>query len=528
MKQLHRLTTVVLVVVVAVLLALNIAAAQDERTLVIGFAEETDFLDPARGFTPDGSIVLRATYDTLVTFPDADASEVLPLLASDWTVSDDGLTYTFNLRDDVTFANGDSLTAADVVFSIQRLQNVDGNPSFLADLIAGVEAVDDLTVAFTLNEPRPDFLTNLANTAFSITNDEEVIANGGTDAADAATTDTADSYLNSNSAGTGPYILESWTPQDEAVLVRNENYWDEAPYFDRIIMVNIPESATQQVALESGDIDIALDLTSEQIATLEGNEAFSIFQGPGKDTHFLLMNQDPEIGGPMSDPLVQLAVRYALDYEGYLALWGGVTPGTNLTVGLLGAYGPDKAFTRDVERARELLAEAGYADGLDVTLSYPDFTNEGVDMNINAQKIQADLAEVGINVTLNPGEVQVALETYRTGQDGFSYWFWGPDILDPLDVLSFLPEGKVGGERANWHDDAADQEIIDLREQAKVETDPDARVELFAQIQDYLQQNGPWAPFIVPPTKKAFSADIQGFVWHPQWQLDVALLSRAE
>jgi peptide/nickel transport system substrate-binding protein len=149
-------------------------------------------------------------------------------------------------------------------------------------------------------------------------------------------------------------------------------------------------------------------------------------------------------------------------------------------------------------------------------------------MNINAQKIQADLAEVGIIVILNPGEVQVALETYRTGQDGFSYWFWGPDILDPLDVLSFLPEGKVGGERANWHDADADQEIIDLRDQAKVESDSDARVALFAQIQDYLQQSGPWAPFNVPPTKKAFQSNIEGFVWHPQWQLDVALLSRAE
>ncbi|NDJ62332.1 MAG: ABC transporter substrate-binding protein, partial [Chloroflexi bacterium] len=445
-----------------------------------------------------------------------------------WTVSEDGLTYTFSLRDDVVFSNGDPLSSEDVVFSINRLQNVLGNPSFLADTIAGVEAVDDLTVAFTLTEPRPDFLANLANTAFSISNAEVVRANGGTDAEDAAQTDTADGFLNSNSAGTGPYILESWTQQDETVLVRNENYWGDAPYFDRVIMVNIPEAATQQIALRSGDIDIALDLTAEQIAAFEADEAFSVFQGPGKDTHFLLMNQDPEIGGPMSNPLVQLAVRYALDYEGYLELWGGVTPGTNLTVGLVGAYGQDQAFTRDLDRARELMEEAGYPDGFDITLSYPDFTNEGVDMNINAQKIQADLAEIGINVSLQPGEVQVALETYRSGLDTFSYWFWGPDILDPLDVLSFLPEGKVGGERANWFDEDADPEIIELRELATVESDLETRLELFAQIQDYLQQNGPWAPFILPPTKKAFGADIQGFLWHPQWQLDVALLSRAE
>lgn len=519
-----------ILVVVALLSAVAVGAvsAQDEEVLVVGLAEETDFLDPARGFTPDGSIVLRATYDTLVTFPDADASEILPSLATDWEISDDGLVYTFNLRDDATFANGQPLTAADVVFSYQRLQNVQGNPSFLAAPIASVVAVDDLTVEITINEARPDFLATLCNTAFSITNMAAVVEAGGTDAEDAAEADTADEFLNSNSVGTGPYVLTTWEQQDQAVLERNENYWGDAPFFDRVIIVNIPEAATQKVALESGDIDIAIDLTAEQLADLEGNEAFEVYVGPGKDTHFLLMNQDPEIGGPMSDPNVQLAVRLALDYEGYKELWGGVIPGTNLTVGLAGAYGEANAMQRDLDRARELMTEAGYGDGFEVGLSYPDFTNEGVDLNINAQKIQADLAEIGINVVLNPGEVQVALETYRSGQDQFSYWFWGPDILDPLDVLSFLPGGKVGGERANWSDDRAAAEILELRDAATVESDPEARLELFFAIQEYLQANGPWAPFILPPSKKAYSADIEGFLWHFQWGLDVALLSRAE
>src|SRR5690606_24269260 len=124
----------------------------------------------------------------------------------------------------------------------------------------------------------------------SITNADVVRANGGTDAADAAETDTARDYLDQNSAGTGPYLLESWAPQDQTSLVRNPDYWGEPPYFDRVIIVNIPEAATQKAALESGQIDIALDLTPDQIAELEGVDGISIFTGPGQWTHFLLMN----------------------------------------------------------------------------------------------------------------------------------------------------------------------------------------------------------------------------------------------
>ena len=505
------------------------ATAQDEKVIVIGHAEVTEAYDPAHGYSPTAGIVDKAAYNTLVTFPDADASSIEPLLASSWAVSDDGLVYTFNLRDDVTFANGDPLQAEDVVFSFNRLKNVKAQPSFLTDPIADIEAVDALTVAITLGEPRSSFLSELANTAFSVTNAAVVQANGGTDAADAAETDTAVDYLDQTSAGTGPYLLESWKPQEETVLVRNPNFWGEAPYFDRVVIVNIPEAATQKVALESGDIDLATDLTPDQVVDLENNPNIGVFRGPSTWTHFLLMNRDPEIGGPLANPLVAEAVRYALDYAGYRDLWAGsVTPGTDMWIGLAGAYGQDKALERDVEKAKSLLAEAGYPDGFDTTLSYPDLTWSGVNLSTNAQKIQSDLADVGINVTLNPGEIQVALEDYRNGQEAFGYWFWGPDKLDPVDFLEFLPGGKVSGERARWTEDMASPDVLELIKQAKVESDPAKRTEIFNQLQDFAQKSGAFAPFSVPAVQTAFRSDIQGYVWHPQWGLDVALLSRKE
>lgn len=520
--------SLLLTVVMLLTLISSITVQAQEEVLVIGHSEVTESYDLAHAFNPTSGMVHHVTYDTLVTFPAGDASSIEPNLATEWTVSDDGLVYTFTLRDDVTFANGDPLTADDVVFSVTRLQAVQSNPSFLADSIVSVEAVDESTVAFTLDSVRPSFLAELVNSAFSVANDSEVMAAGGTNAEDAAESDTARDVFDQTSAGTGPYILESWTPQEETVLVRNENYWGEAPFFDRVIIVNIPEAATQKVALESGDIDIATDISPDQISTMQDNPDISIYQGLDRWTHFVLMNRDPEIGGPVADPLVALAIRYALDYEGYTQLWdGSVTPGSNMWVGIQGAYTGEQAFTRDLDRARELMAEAGYADGFEIELSYPDFTFSGINLSTNAQKIQADLAEIGITVTLRPGEVQVSLEEYRNGEQGLAYWFWGPDILDPVDFLAFLPGGKVAEERTNWSEDMLPQEILDLIAQAQTESDADARLAVFDELQAWAQQNGAYAPFNVPSIQTAFGSDIQGYIWHPSWSVDISLLSRA-
>lgn len=508
------------------LLVSGIATAQDEQVLVIGHAEATDSLDPQRGFTQSTTISLRGVYETLVTFPDENASEILPLLATDWTISEDGTSYTFTLNPDAVFSTGEPVTAEDVVFSINRLKNVAGNASFLYDTasISELVANEDGTVTINLTSPNPAFLAYLSNDSFAVIDSEAAIAEG----ASADGEDTAEAFLNDNSLGSGPYILESWDPQVQTVLARNPNYYGEAPYFDRVIIQNIPEPAAQKAALESGEIDIALDMTSDQISTMTDNPEIEISSGPGNIVHFILMNGNAEQCGPSADPLVQQAVKSALDYEGYVSLWGGITPASNMAYGLFSAFGPDRAPVRDLERSSELLAEAGYADGLDITLEYPTFSFQGVNMDTNAQKIQADLAEAGINVTLSPMELQVALEGYRTGQQCFGYWFWGPDVLDPIDTLSFSPGGKVSVERALWDEADASEEFRELVAQAQVESDPEERVAVFERIQELLAAEAPFAPFNQPGIQTAYRAGLQGYVWHPAWLVDVALLSWAE
>ena len=157
------------------------------------------------------------------------------------------LTYTFTLDGNAVFSDGSKVEASDVVFSFNRLKNVKAQPSFLTDPITSISAPDSSTVVITLAAQRPSFLSELTNTAFAVTNADVVKANGGTE--DGAG-DTGLDYLNQTSAGSGPYVLQSWTAQEETVLVRNPNYFGTAPYFDRVIIVNIPEAATQKVALQ--------------------------------------------------------------------------------------------------------------------------------------------------------------------------------------------------------------------------------------------------------------------------------------
>ncbi len=502
------------------------AGAADAGTLVFAIAEDSTSLDPARAYETVPTIVHKAIYETLVTFPDDSATTIEPGLAESWTISDDGLSYTFTLREGATFSDSSPVTADDVVFSFNRMKNIVGNPSFLAETIASVEAPDARTVLLTLTEPDPAILAKLVFGAFGVTSRAMVEAQGGTDAEDAATADTAEEWLNNNSAGSGPYVLAGWERGVETVLVRNENYYGEPVAFERIILRNIPEAATQKIQLEAGDIDIAFDLVADQVAELEQNPNVALYQGVSTTLVFLKANNNPEVGGPLSDPLVQKAIRLALDYEGIRALTGShaVTPASILPVGFLGAYEANLP-QRDVEGAQALLAEAGYGDGLSVELSYPDFTYQGTNMGTLAQKIQADLQEAGIDVTLMPGEVQVALEAYRLGTEPFGLWFWLPDYIDSNVYLEFLP-GRLVGLRAGWTAEAASEEILGILNAALTETETEARVALFEQMQDYLIESGPYAPVIQPGVQVGLSQEVQGFVYHPHWRVDLALLSK--
>ncbi|MBA3873291.1 MAG: ABC transporter substrate-binding protein, partial [Anaerolineae bacterium] len=202
-SHLRRSMTILFALAAIFLLSGMATVAQDEKVLVVGLSEVTDSLDPAKGYTQTSGIVEHVIYQTLVTFPDTDASKIIPMLAKSWDVSTDGTTYTFHLQDGAVFSSGNPVTADDVVFSINRMHNLKSSPAFQADTIASIEAVDAQTVKVTLTAPNPGFLANLASQYFSISDSKVVKANGGTDQPGADTTDTASKYLEGTSAGSG-------------------------------------------------------------------------------------------------------------------------------------------------------------------------------------------------------------------------------------------------------------------------------------------------------------------------------------
>jgi ABC-type transport system substrate-binding protein len=221
--------------------------------------------DPARVTEPPALPVVYNVYDRLVAYASGDRTRIVPSLAQSWTVSKDGLEYTFELRHDVQFPSGVPLSADDVMWSYRRLKNLKDRPSSLADPISDIRAVEHYIVRIRLTRPLGDFLPLLTSPQFAVLDGRTVLAHGGIASAEAAMSDKATSWLNSHSAGTGPWMLESHKPHQETVLVRNPDYWGGNVYHGRVIFRHEQEAASRLRDLEDGRADIALDLSTSEI-----------------------------------------------------------------------------------------------------------------------------------------------------------------------------------------------------------------------------------------------------------------------
>ena len=485
-----------------------IAAAERAQELRVATAFEADSLDPARAH-PRSSIsamLLRALYQTLVTAPDDPSGEVAPDLAEAWEISDDGSTVTFHLRE-ATFADGSPVTAEDVKFSIERLQGIGGAPAYLANTIDAVEVIDDRTVVLNLEHPDPGILDKLASPAFSVLNRALLIeVEDSTDEEDAV-----EAWLNANSAGSGSYVLKQREPGAETVLARNEFYTEDPERAEHIVVRIVPDPNEQASQLTAGEIDVALNLTAEVAGNLAENSAVNVVTAPTLDLIFLQANQDPEIGGIASDPLVQRAIRLALDYEGIRELVGGaaVTPPSFLPQGLPEAL--PEGIDRDLEQARMLLDEAGY-QGEEIPLVYPETSSFYAQL---AEKISADVNEIDLSVFPQP----VPIQLWREGNHPLSLSATGPDYIDASAYLDFLPGGVIAN-RINWHDD----ELADLSEFIRTVPDPEQRQELLFYAQELTNERGPYAFVVQPPVFVGLSPGVQGYQYNPQYTTTLARL----
>ncbi|MGV9538671.1 ABC transporter substrate-binding protein [Streptosporangium sandarakinum] len=485
------------------------------KTLVIDTSFDLKTADPGRTYEPTGLIVGKATYETLLTFEGSDVTKPVPALAESFELSKDGKTLTLKLRKDATFADGSPVTADDVVFSLNRVRDMKGTPSFLLD---GVEVAktDDTTITLTSAKANAALPYILPNPALGILNSKVAKEHGAT----TDPGDKAEQYLNSASAGSGPYTIESFNVSSQVVLRANAKYWGQAkPAYDKVVIRNV-EAATQKLNISRGDSQVALNLSGDQVAGITGG--LQVTRTASANVIFLLANRDPSVSKVTSDPKFAEAVRKGVDYAGLLELAGegsvqapGVIPSM-----LLGALPPEAAAGRDVEGAKAALKESGLVNPT-VKLEYPsELTVNGLSFQPFAERIQANLKEVGITVELAPAPVTTALDNYRNGKEELGLWYWGPDYPDPSDYLSFLP-GKLVGLRAGWKA-GADKELEAAGDKAAAEVGDDARKQAYSDIQTKLNASGPFIPLIQPGQNIVTAASVTGLKFNPVWTVDVA------
>lgn len=516
----RRLSALTAVVAASVLVLSGCAGAPnagdaggDASSIVVDASFDLKTADPNRQYETTGSILAKALYESLLTFEGGDVTKPVDGLAS-YEMNDDDTVLTLTMKPGAKFSDGSDLTVDDAVFSLQRVQGLKGNPSFLLDGVT-IEKTGEDTLTLTSEAPNPALPFILPNPALGVVNQKVVEENGGS----ADESDSAEAFLNKTSAGSGPYMLESFDAAAQVVLKANPEYTGEKPAHDRIVLRNV-EGPTQKLNVEKGESQVALDLNPDQVAELAGADV-KVISNPSRYMIFLLMNQNPEVSKITSNPDFDKAVKLGLDYDKIvdMAGEGSVRPGGPIPSIFVGGLDASKGNQRDVAAAKDALAASGYT-GEKITLSYPnDITVQGLSLQNVAEAVQAQLDEVGISINLAPAPVATELDAYRNGTEEMGLWYWGPDFPDASNYLVFTP-GELVGLRAGWAADA-NAKVTELANAAKTATGDD-RVAAYEALQLELNASGPFVPLLQPAQNVVTSPQIESVVTHPVWTVDLA------
>jgi peptide/nickel transport system substrate-binding protein len=503
----------------AIALIPAVVAAQPAGTIVVGLVAEPVNLDPAQVTDLNSNRVGRRVVETLVTFPE-ESTQTVPGLAESWMISKDGLRYTFKLRKGIAFHDGTPFNAEAVKFSIER-QIMSEHPfnklgkypfaNFFFGNVKAVEVVDPQTVEFVLKEPRASFLAVLAAGAASIVSPTAVRKFG----ADYALTP----------VGTGPFKYASWDRGQRVVLEKNPSYWKYPVKLDRVVYRPIVEDQARLTELLTGTLDMIVGVPPDFVAQLESNPKLSLLKQVGAHVWYLGINNQKK---PFDDKRVRQAMNYAVNKE---AIVRDVLKGTgSVSVGPVlpktwGAEPSLKPFPYDPDRARKLLAEAGYPTGFSTTLWSPE-SGSGMQSPVAMSTvIQSNLRAVGINTSIQTMEWGAFLAKLRTQEQELFALSWMAGNEDPDMVMYPLLHSSQwtpnGPNRAMYRNPRFDE----LLHQARLVTDQAKRAELYREAQRILMDDPPWIFIDHEVQIAAFSKRIQNFKLHPSFDLRVETIS---
>ena len=463
-------------------------------SVVFGMTQDLVSLDPHQITDAGTRSVVFNMYEGLVK--PTTTGDLEPAVASDYTISDDATTYTFTLRDGVTFHDGSTVTAEDVKYSIERYAEIQGESSAFSDLLDRVEIVDDSTVAVYLKEGNSEFLANLTLAIIPASNEDPA----------------------GNPIGTGPFKYVSYTPGQNLTLAKNENYWqDGVPYLDEVQFKFVADTDTAFTQLQAGTIDIMNYLTTAQVQTLSQlGDQFDIVEGNMNLVHAMFLNNDYE---PVSDVRVHQALCYAVDRDAINSfLFNGKSHiiGSHMIPSLETWYEPaaETVYTYDVEKAKELLSEAGYGNGFDLTITVPSSYSQHVD---TAQIIVEQLSAVGINASIEQVEWSTWLEDVYTNRNYQATVIGFDGTLAPSDWLQ-----KYGTDASNNIANYSNEEYDTILAQALSTVDTQEKADLYKQLQMNLAENAASVYIEDPADFVAVNSKFGGYTFYPTAAWDMS------
>ena len=473
-----------------------IAETPANMLVIANRIDDITTIDPAQSFEFAGSDVSRNIYNKLVNFDplNLDAG-YQPDLAESWTVSEDGRTITFTMREGVKFHSGNPVRAEDAEFSLRRVVTLNKTPSFIltqfgftAENVGDTIVAEGNTLRITTDKRyATSFVLNCLTATIGGIVDKEVAMANEVDG------DLGNAWLATNSAGSGPYVLQGWKPNESVTLVSNPDYYGGASAMERVIVRHVQESATQRLMLERGDIDVARNLNPEDIAGARSADGVAIDDELRGRLMYISVNQKHEI---LSKPEVRQAIKYLVDYEGMQNsfLNGQYTIHQNfLPRTYLGAV-DENPFSLNVEKAKELLASAGVGP-FEIEVGVRE-AQERIEI---AQSLQNTFAQAGITLNITVETAKAIQARYRARELDMYMGAWGPDYPDPhtnAGTFAFNPHntdeaGATGllAWRNAWDTGGLTAKV----EAAVVEGDRDTRAQMYADIQAEFRDIAPFA-----------------------------------
>ena len=466
-------------------------------SVVYGMTQDLASLDPHVDTDAGTRDVVFNLYEGLVK-PTSDGG-FISAVASDYTISDDAKIYTFTLRDGITFHDGTPVTIEDVKYSIDRYAEIQGESSAFSSLVDSVEVQDDKTLVVNLKESYSEFLPMMTIAIIPQSNEDPA----------------------GNPIGTGPFKYVSYTPGQNLELEKYDGYWQEGvPSLDSVEFKFIADVDTAFVELQAGTIDILKYLTSAQAETL--GDDYNIVQGSMNLVHAMYLNSAYE---PLSKTEVRQALCYAVDRDAINNfIFGGKSHiiGSHMIPAMSKYYEPEAetVYSYDPEKAKELLADAGYADGFDLEITVPSSYSQHVD---SAQIIADELSQVGINVTLNQVEWSTWLQDVYKGGNFQATVIGFDGTLAPSDWLK-----KYVTDDAKNFMHYSNTEYDDVFNTAYTTVDDDVKVENYKKAQMILAEDAAAVYIEDPANLVAVSKKFGGYTFYPTAAEDMSLLYQVE